>query len=267
MSIASEIERLQTAKDDLKTSIENKGVTVPEGATLDDYPALVDSISGGGGMNVDVYYSSEEHDSLLIGKRLYLKIIESLADSGATINLLSGTDTDSLRYAFGNNSYISKVPKITGIENVTNMMGMFSNCSAVSDSKDLNLSEYNTSSITDFSSMFFLSSTYTPKMTSLDLSNFDLSSGTSYSNMFSGQKKIAVLDISGTDLNKNATWTTMFKEMGTACLQSDGAYADGIPYVYVKDATAQNLILTKSNGKPSTWSTNNVVIKSQMNQG
>lgn len=49
MSIASEITRLQAAKSDLATSIANKGVTVPANATLDDYPALVDSIQTGGG--------------------------------------------------------------------------------------------------------------------------------------------------------------------------------------------------------------------------
>lgn len=49
MSIATEISRLQTAKSDLKTSIENKGVTVPSSTTLDGYAALVDQISGGGG--------------------------------------------------------------------------------------------------------------------------------------------------------------------------------------------------------------------------
>ena len=48
MSIASEITRLQTAKADLKTAIEGKGVTVPSSAKLDAYPALVESISGGG---------------------------------------------------------------------------------------------------------------------------------------------------------------------------------------------------------------------------
>ena len=47
MSIATEISRLQTAKSNLKTSIENKGVTVPSATTLDGYAALVDQISGG----------------------------------------------------------------------------------------------------------------------------------------------------------------------------------------------------------------------------
>ena len=56
MSIASEISRLQTAKANLKTSIEGKGVTVPSSTTLDGYPALVDDIpTGGGGFNALSY--------------------------------------------------------------------------------------------------------------------------------------------------------------------------------------------------------------------
>ena len=49
MAISDEITRLQTAKADLKTSIEAKGVTVPSSTKLDGYAALVESISGGGG--------------------------------------------------------------------------------------------------------------------------------------------------------------------------------------------------------------------------
>ena len=49
MSIASEITRLQTAKADIKTAIEAKGVTVPSSAKLDDYDTYVSQISGGGG--------------------------------------------------------------------------------------------------------------------------------------------------------------------------------------------------------------------------
>lgn len=51
MSIASEISRLQTAKADIKTAIEAKGVTVPSNATLDTYDTYVAQISGGGGNN------------------------------------------------------------------------------------------------------------------------------------------------------------------------------------------------------------------------
>jgi hypothetical protein len=43
-SIAEEIQRLKDAKSNIKTSIQNKGVSVDDTATLDAYPALIDSI-------------------------------------------------------------------------------------------------------------------------------------------------------------------------------------------------------------------------------
>ena len=56
MAISDEITRLQQAKADLKTAIENKGVTVPNSTKLDSYAALVDSISGGGSDDNDIWY-------------------------------------------------------------------------------------------------------------------------------------------------------------------------------------------------------------------
>ena len=49
MSVATEIQRLQTAKADIKTAIENKGVTVPSTTKLDAYADLVEQIKQGGG--------------------------------------------------------------------------------------------------------------------------------------------------------------------------------------------------------------------------
>lgn len=45
MTIASEITRLQWAKADIKTAIENKWVTVPSSAKLDTYDTYIDQIS------------------------------------------------------------------------------------------------------------------------------------------------------------------------------------------------------------------------------
>lgn len=53
MSISTEITRLQSAKASLKTSIENKGVSVPSTTKLDGFAALVDQISGGGGSGLE----------------------------------------------------------------------------------------------------------------------------------------------------------------------------------------------------------------------
>lgn len=47
MSIRSEINRITTAKSNLQTAIEGKGVPVPEGTTISGYASLVEQIPGG----------------------------------------------------------------------------------------------------------------------------------------------------------------------------------------------------------------------------
>lgn len=56
MAISDELTRIQNAKSALKTSIENKGVTVSDSTLLSGYSALVDQIQtgGGGGGNEDL---------------------------------------------------------------------------------------------------------------------------------------------------------------------------------------------------------------------
>lgn len=49
MAIATEIGRLQGAKQDLISRLKAKGVTVPKDATLEEITPLVDNISGSGG--------------------------------------------------------------------------------------------------------------------------------------------------------------------------------------------------------------------------
>lgn len=58
MAISDEITRLQQAKADLKTAIENKGVTVPSSTKLNGYADLVDSIQVGGGSSNDYEYKN-----------------------------------------------------------------------------------------------------------------------------------------------------------------------------------------------------------------
>ena len=49
MSIQTELTRLTNAKAAIKTAIEGKGVTVPDGTMLDGMAALIESIEAGGG--------------------------------------------------------------------------------------------------------------------------------------------------------------------------------------------------------------------------
>ena len=52
MSIQTELTRIANAKATIKTAIEGKGVTVPEGTLLDGMSALIESIETGGGGKV-----------------------------------------------------------------------------------------------------------------------------------------------------------------------------------------------------------------------
>ena len=49
MSIQTELTRITNAKTAIKTAIEGKGVTVPDGTLLDGMAALIESIQAGGG--------------------------------------------------------------------------------------------------------------------------------------------------------------------------------------------------------------------------
>lgn len=55
MSIQTELTRITNAKTAIKTAIEGKGVTVPDGTLLDGMAALIESIEAGGGGSVEPF--------------------------------------------------------------------------------------------------------------------------------------------------------------------------------------------------------------------
>lgn len=54
MSIATELNRIQTAKANIKTAVANKGVTIPDDKLISEYAGYIDSISTGG-INYPIY--------------------------------------------------------------------------------------------------------------------------------------------------------------------------------------------------------------------
>ena len=64
MSIATEIQRLQTAKNALKTAISAKGVEVPSSATLDTYYSYVQQISQGPTLQWVTFNSNDDISGL-----------------------------------------------------------------------------------------------------------------------------------------------------------------------------------------------------------
>ena len=89
---------------------------------------------------------------------------------------------------------------------VTNMSSMFGSMSKLTT---LNLSSFNTSKVADMSNMFYGMS----KLTNLNLSNFDTSNVTDMSGMFSIMPSLTTLDISSFDTSKVTDMGFMFSSM------------------------------------------------------
>lgn len=78
--------------------------------------------------------------------------------------------------------------------------------------------------------------------------------------MFLNCNSLALIDLSGIDLTKLTSYGSFFGSTGLGCRQAGGAYADGIPYVYVMNEENQDWVLNAVNSRPTTWSTANVII-------
>lgn len=165
---------------------------------------------------------------------------------------ITGTSCKNMFYNYTG----STIPVLNGTSNVTTMENMFYGCINVTN---FNFDNYDTSNVTNMRTMFYSSSAVAIR--NLDCSSFNVQKVTDMAGTFQGLYQLAKLDISSFDFSGVTTFNNMFANCGTYSKQVDGAYADGIPYVYVKDAAAQNWVLTASNGHPNTWSTNNVIIK------
>ena len=118
--------------------------------------------------------------------------------------------------------------------NVTNMYGMFFDCSILSS---LDLSGFNTSNVTNMNSMFY----HCSSLTSLNLSSFDTSNVTSMYGMFYECTELSSLDLSSFNFGSDTIFTLMFDSLGV--------FAAIKPIlVYVKNENDKNLLESKSTG-------------------
>lgn len=106
MTITSEIARLQQAKADIKTSIENKGVTVSADAKLDAYAALIDSISHGGWMPPSAELVGSNNAILNVANDTSFS--SWTPSSANTVIKAAGTARAALNYQFNANNYNTK---------------------------------------------------------------------------------------------------------------------------------------------------------------
>ena len=192
MSIADQITRLSNAKAAIKTSIENKGITVGNDVKLDGYPALIDSIEAGGGsgethVNPDFYelrtQNGTNFDHLFRGY------------NGPDIDV-SQWDTSKLTSAQYCFSYCTKSMDISNwdLSSLTNAQYMFDNFT--NGNKYIDLSVLNFSNATIVTSMFS-----TSNIDYLDVRNINLTGATSYNYLFQSCYGTE-LDLSNWDISK-----------------------------------------------------------------
>lgn len=154
-TIAQEITRIQTAKSDIKTAIESKGVTVPSNALISDYDDYVNAIQqGSGGSFSTANFNSANY--LFMGGRLqdvYDKLLPYF--TGNTLNSLmygAGVGTGSiLAKASVGCAFVQK-----GLQNISNQTGystknlyltnVFNPCSFDDSDKDININNSNMTS-------------------------------------------------------------------------------------------------------------------------
>ena len=169
MSITDQITRLQNAKASIKTSIENKGVTVSDDTKLDGYPALIDNIQTGG--SGETYINPDFYEIRTQSGTTY----ESLfANDGNTALDLSNWDTSK----------------------VTTMEDMFDGDTNVRTIKGLK--NWNTSKVTSMYRMFY----FCYNLTSLDLSGWNTSKVTSMPSTFDSCSGLTSVNLSGWDTSK-----------------------------------------------------------------
>ena len=124
--VAEELTRLITAKADLKTSIEAKGVTVPSSAKLDDYPDYVDAIPAGATLQAKTNITPTESSQTItadngydglssvqinaisssyVGSGITRRDSTDLTASGATVTVPSGYYESNAGKAVNSGSY------------------------------------------------------------------------------------------------------------------------------------------------------------------
>ena len=223
-------------------TITSNGIYKAIDDNLDGYSEVEVATSG---VDINDYFKSEtiDHNPTSVG--CWYKFIKKIPKLNLNI-------TNNCSNMF----YYCKAEEIDVSEfntsNVTNMYQMFYNCSSLTS---LDLKNFDTSKVKNMYNMFNGCSS----LTILDLSNFNTSNVTSMSNMFSGCKALTSLDLS----NFNTSSVTNMSAMFYTCINLNNlnisnfdfskvtSYSNmfqSVPancYILVKDTTAKEWITSK----------------------
>lgn len=182
MSIKDQITRIQNAKSAIKTSIENKGVTVAEDAKLDAYPVLIDSIKVGSGGGSTEYVNPDFYNIRTTNgtdyRYLFYEFNNQLKDKAtyeAGLNL-SNWDISKVIYFMNmfNYAYVKKIDLSGWAKTINlrepwgNMVSIFSNFNG----EEIDITGWNTSNM-ERCNWFYGCSSLKKIYGELDLSNLN----------------------------------------------------------------------------------------------
>lgn len=122
MSIADKLNTLQTIKENIKTAIENKGVTVGD-VPFTDYSEKINNIKISGSLNV-------QETGIILSDSKFTTVPDGLDWDGIT----------SMRFMFSNCKYLTELPLID-TSKVTNMDLMLQNCTSLTTIPSLDTSK------------------------------------------------------------------------------------------------------------------------------
>ena len=221
MTIANEITRINNAKAAIKQSIENKGVTVSDTAKLDEYPALIDSISGEGG-SVDAGYWPKFFEARTKNYTNFSHVFRGMQVMNTDtemINMIENLDVSkstSFSYALGSFGYASDSYTVKNLDltkwNVRKAKDFDNMFSSAMISETINISGWgfgldNTSSSSpNITYLFSSCSAKEIKMTNCIIS----AKTSSTASMFSSCSKLISVDITGIDFSNITQLNSMF---------------------------------------------------------
>ena len=199
MSIADQITRLQNAKASIKTSIENKGVSVGDDVKLDGYPALIDSIEVGG--SGETYINPEFYEVRTQNGTNFDNLFRGYSGPDIDVSKWDTSKVASAQYCFSQCTKSMDISNwdLSGLTNATYMFHYFTN-----NNKYIDLSVLDFSNLTNAQYMFYNSNT-----DYLDVRNIKLPKATNYNYLFSycyGTE----LDLSSWDISKITDMSGMF---------------------------------------------------------
>ena len=175
MSIGSNINRIQLAKESIQKTLLKSGANVQ--GVIDNY----------------------EQPILDTPKRVLDLICKTVNNSNAKnvdLTMIDVSNVTSLYRAFRNNTTIENIDVSNwDTSKVTNLADIFSGCSSL---VNIDVSKWNASNVVDFSGLFY----GCQSLVNIDVSNWNTARVTSMIGIFWGCTSLTTLDISNWDLSK-----------------------------------------------------------------